>query len=196
MTEQEAWLLETAAQGREMYAQGASERDAELLHHEASAYRHAACIIEDPTRLQGVIPSWMPLPERPQDGPKARELMLLWQHPETTRAIVIGLLGYDGKNYTFTYTKEAGETSTYRPIPGLPLGKRYTSTELPAAIAQRVMGPQRPDYPAYIESLGLDPATASPWDQLVASGGIRMGDYYSLIPAPTLDNTPTGGNAL
>lgn len=109
------------------------------------------------------------------------ELRVLWEHPETHEVIEIGTLGYDGTNYSFEYTREA-EQMQRLPLMGLPVGRAYRRPELPAVFAQRVMRSRRRGYTAYMWSLGLDPETATSWDQLCASGGKRVGDKLRLEP--------------
>lgn len=126
------------------------------------------------------------------DSPVSRELLVLWQHPETREIVPIGRFSHDGKTYCFVYTRAAATVPNFRPLPGLDdLGRRYETDRLPAVFRQRVMDPERPDYPDYLNSLGLDPAHATPWEQIVHSGGTRAGDTLQVMQVPTV----AGGRA-
>lgn len=126
--------------------------------------------------------------DQAQGMPAIRDLLVLWQHPETRQIIAIGRFGFDGTNYSFSYTRAATSIEGFRPLPGLAIGRRYVSPDLPAAFEQRVMDPERPDYASYVQSLGLDPAMATPWEQIVESGGNRQGDTLQFMQVPTVVN--------
>ncbi len=121
------------------------------------------------------------------DAPQARDLLVLWQHPETREIIPIGRFGHDGDTYTFAYTRAAADVKGFRPLPGLgDLSRRYVTDRIPAVFDQRVMESDRPDYAEYLASLGLDPADATPWEQIVESGGARAGDTLQFMQVPTV----------
>lgn len=122
-------------------------------------------------------------------GTKAvRDLLVLWQHPDTREIIPIGRFARHGETYTFMYTRAAATIADFRPLPGLSdLRRRYESTAIPAVFAQRVMDRHRPDFGAYVGALGLDPAHVTPWEQIVESGGQRAGDTLQFMPIPTVD---------
>ena len=48
------------------------------------------------------------------------------------------------------------------------------------------MDAERPDYANYIASLGLNPTTATPWEQIVRSGGDRAGDTLQFMELPVV----------
>lgn len=119
--------------------------------------------------------------------PEVRELLVLWQHPETREIVPIGRLAHDGETYSFAYTRAAANVQDLRPLPSLPdLRRRYRRSYLPAVFSQRVMDRDRSDYPDYLRSLGLDPAHATPWEQIVSSGGKRAGDTLQFMQVPTV----------
>lgn len=121
------------------------------------------------------------------DPPVARELLVLWQHPETREIVPIGRFSHDGETYCFVYTRAAATVPNFRPLPGLDdLRRRYVTHRLPAVFRQRIMDPERPDYPEYLNSIGLDPAHATPWEQIVHSGGTRAGDTLQFMQVPTV----------
>jgi hypothetical protein len=59
---------------------------------------------------------------------------------------------------------------------------------MPSVFGQRVMGPDRPDYGRYMQSLGLPQSGTSPWEQIVRSGGLREGDTLQFMEVPTVTN--------
>lgn len=121
------------------------------------------------------------------DVPEVRDLLVLWQHPETREIIPIGRFVHDGDTYSFSYTRAAATIDDFRPLPGLDdLRRRYVSDRIPPVFGQRVMEPDRPDYADYLRTLGLNPAHATPWEQIVHSGGTRAGDTLQFMQVPTV----------
>lgn len=119
--------------------------------------------------------------------PEVRDLLVLWQHPETREIVPIGRFMYDGATYSFAYTRAASRVEDLRPLAGLEdLHHRYTSSHIPAVFGQRVMEADRPDYADYLRTLGLDPSHATPWEQIVQSGGSRAGDTLQFMQVPTV----------
>jgi hypothetical protein len=118
-------------------------------------------------------------------GPKVRELLVLWQHPDTREIVPIGRFDYNGQTYCFAYTRAAATIDGFRPLPGLgDLHRRYVSPRMPSVFSQRVMAPDRPDYAAYLRTIGLDSEHATPWEQIVYSGGSRAGDTLQFMQLP------------
>jgi len=120
------------------------------------------------------------------DHARVSDLLVLWQHPETRELVPIGRFqSTDGGSYTFRYTRAAAEIPDFRPLPGLPdLLHRYEDDHIPAVFRQRVMDRDRPGFNDYAQMLGLDPANATPWEQIVESGGHRAGDTLQFMPVP------------
>lgn len=119
---------------------------------------------------------------------RARTLLVLWQHPATSRIHAIGTLAMleDG-HFEYRYTAGSHAVSDLRPLPGLPdFNTAYESADLPAIFGLRIMERARPDFGAYAESIGLDPKTATPWEQIVHSGGRRSGDTLQFMELPTV----------
>ena len=117
------------------------------------------------------------------------ELLVLWQHPETRRIGAIGRLQRHDEAYSFAYTSGAAQIDGFRPLLGFPdLRQRYNSQRLPALFAQRVMSRDRPDFATYLASIGLTPQEATPWEQIVQSGGMRAGDTLQFMEVPTVSN--------
>ncbi len=118
-----------------------------------------------------------------------RELLVLWQHPETREIIPIGRLTQTEDGFLFRYTRAASEIDGFRPLPGLgPIGTETRSDTLPAIFRLRVMDSERADYGRYIATLGLEPSTATPWEQIVQSGGDRAGDTLQFMEVPRAAN--------
>lgn len=118
-----------------------------------------------------------------------RELLVLWQHPDTREIMPIGRLSHDETGYSFSYTRAAAQVDGFRPLPGLELfGDRMHSATMPAVFRVRVMDRDRPDYATYIAELGLQPESATPWEQIVHSGGERAGDTLQFMEVPKVEN--------
>lgn len=114
------------------------------------------------------------------------DLLVLWQHPTTREIVPIGRFSRTVDGYSFVYTRAAAAVDGFRPLPGLnQLDQRYQSAQIPAVFNQRVMSPERPDYREYLATLGLS-AQATPWEQIVRSGGGRAGDTLRFMPVPTV----------
>ncbi|CAM3422225.1 hypothetical protein OCAE111667_09170 [Occultella aeris] len=113
------------------------------------------------------------------------DLLVLWQHPTSREICPIGRLEHVRDEFQFAYTVAAGEIEGFRPLPGLPdLERQYRSGELPLVLGQRILVRARPDYDEYVRSLGLDPEFATPWEQIVRSGGHREGDTLQVMELP------------
>lgn len=120
-------------------------------------------------------------------GADVQELLVMWQHPETREIVPIGRFGHAGGQYSFVYTRAVEAVKDFRPLLGLPdTHVVYHSDRMPAVFNQRVMSPDRPDYGPYLGTLGLSAAIASPWEQIVESGGSRAGDTLQFMPMPSL----------
>lgn len=128
--------------------------------------------------------------DRPDQGVRraeVRELLVLWQHPETREIIPIGRFCHLDGQYAFTYTRAATDIEGFRPLLGLgDLHRRYRGQRIPAIFDQRVMSPERPDYDDYLGTLGLSAEQATPWEQIVESGGSRAGDTLQFMQVPTV----------
>ncbi|AXE39959.1 hypothetical protein [Acidipropionibacterium virtanenii] len=122
-------------------------------------------------------------------APQVSELLVMWQHPETMAILPIGRFGYDGELYTFNYTRQAAEIQGLRPLPELrDLHRTYRSAQMPLVFEQRVMSPRRPDFDDYLSRIGLLPENATPWEQIVHSGGTRVGDTLQFMQMPEVRN--------
>ncbi|WP_460579689.1 HIRAN domain-containing protein [Humibacter ginsengisoli] len=100
----------------------------------------------------------------------------------------IALLSYDGSTYTFAYLPAASTIAGFRPLLGFrDLSEVYTSDELFPLFQERVLDPTRSDFARVVHGLKLDPAEATPWEQLVHSGGGSEGDTLQVTPLPHQD---------
>lgn len=119
-----------------------------------------------------------------EDQGSISKLVVTWQHPILRDISPIGLLGFDGREYSFTYLASAPDVVDFRPLLGFPeFERRYTSETLFQLFLQRAMDPRRPDFLRYVEDLGLAD-DASPWEQISRSGGTRESDTLQLFPIP------------
>lgn len=119
--------------------------------------------------------------------PSVRELLVLWQHPETRRFHPIGRFAFDGTEYEFAYTRHAMTIADFRPLPGLPLrADSYRGQRMPTFFQERTMAPSRPDFVARMLSIQVDPELATPWEQIVHSGGRRAGDTLQFMQFPEI----------
>jgi hypothetical protein len=123
-------------------------------------------------------------------------LYVAWQQPETRRyypvaRLVAGVGDLPGL-YEFVYVRGAEEAQKagFEPFPAFPtLSEVYRSRDLFPFFANRLMSSSRPDYPSYVQSLGLD-SNADPMLILARSGGGRATDSIELFafPARTEEN--------
>lgn len=124
-------------------------------------------------------------------------LFVSWQDPESREIRPVGVLSSrraDGVSlqYDFRYLVDA-RRPPFRPFLEFPdLERVYVSRNLFAMFENRVMPPRRPDYSAYVDSLGL-PVDAAPFEVLASSFGIRATDNIEVFREPIFD--PTSGLA-
>jgi len=114
----------------------------------------------------------------------ADRLLVTRRDPTTRRYSALGFLNRDDNGaFAFAYLRSASESGE-RPLPGLPsLLTIYRSDRLFPIFAERVMSSRRPDRQASLEALGLG-LDAAPFEVLLRSGGLRVGDTIELLPAP------------
>lgn len=127
-----------------------------------------------------------------------RVLFVTWFAPEL-RAILpvaqlVQLRNGAGDIFEFRYIQGALEASAhgFRPFLAFPdLHRVYRSRDLFPFFCNRVMPTTRPDYIAYVQMLGLDPARADAVEILGRSGGKRETDRVELVAAPLRDESGT-----
>jgi hypothetical protein len=87
--------------------------------------------------------------------------------------------------YQFGYTQgalQAARAVGFRPLPAFPdFDRRYASSVLFPLFQNRVLNPARKDFPAYLASLNLPPAS-NPLEILAISGGERQTDSLEVFP--------------
>lgn len=115
-------------------------------------------------------------------------LFLAWQGVGENRLwFPVGRLDADvaTPEYRFRYIKgaeRAKEQAGFSAILSFPkLTRDYRSTELFPLFRNRVMNPARPDFPSYLEALGVD-GSAEPVEILAVNGGRRVTDNYEVFP--------------
>ncbi|MBK4348964.1 hypothetical protein [Lacisediminihabitans changchengi] len=112
------------------------------------------------------------------------ELLVIWQQPSTRAMVPVGILTFDGETYAFNYLPNVAHVAEFRPLLGFrDLAETYKSDELFPLFRERVLDPTRPDFVRVLDELSLDPA-ATPWEQLVRSGGSSEGDTLQVTPFP------------
>jgi hypothetical protein len=101
----------------------------------------------------------------------------------------IGRLEFDQGTYRFVYTKGARTAVGFTPFSGMEnLGEIYESDELFPVFANRLLPKSRPEYEAYLQWSGFDPA--HPPDPIAILGvteGIRRTDMIEVFPCPVPD---------
>ena len=101
----------------------------------------------------------------------------------------IGRLEFDHGTYRFVYTEGARTAVGFTPFNGMEdLEEIYESNELLPIFANRLLPKSRPEYEAYLQWSGFDPA--NPPDPIALLGvteGIRRTDMIELFPLPVPD---------
>jgi len=116
-----------------------------------------------------------------------RRFAVVWRNTARRRIWPVAVLDYDGQTYRFEYLATASDVEDFRPFIGFPeLDRIYEAERLWPFFALRVMDRRRPDFPRYVEWLGLPP-DATPLDILSRSGGERKGDAVQVIEEPPVD---------
>ncbi len=124
-------------------------------------------------------------PGRPATTGRERAFVVVWQNPETRIFTRVGRLEVRTDGYEFRYDESAADVEGFEPFLAFPdLSEPYRSEELFPFFGNRVLSARRPDYPIYLERLGL--AEADPVEILARSGGGRATDTVHLVPEPVL----------
>ncbi len=101
----------------------------------------------------------------------------------------IGRLEFDSGTYRFVYTQGAKAAKGFAPFSGMEnLDVIYESAELFPIFANRLLPKSRPEYQAFLQWSGFDPAR--PPDPLAILGvteGIRRTDLIEVFPCPVPD---------
>jgi len=120
-------------------------------------------------------------------SPRTTILYVAWQDEASNNWHPIGILRHEHGEYEFRYV--AG-VRRGQPVFSFPeLHARYVSKAHFPFFANRLMSPKRPDYPEYMEHLGLDAKTSSSLT-ILGRYGRRFTDPYFTFPYP--DGHPGG----
>lgn len=107
---------------------------------------------------------------------------LAWQAPDTKEWHVVGVLKQYQKGYTFNYTIGALVSAKFIPFSGMDnLEKTYVSIELFPLFKNRLLSKNRPEYPEFIQWLGLVDKNVSPISILGRSGALRGTDTLQMF---------------
>ncbi|NAW59668.1 HIRAN domain-containing protein, partial [Vibrio sp. V36_P2S2PM302] len=107
---------------------------------------------------------------------------LAWQSPDTRDWHVVGALTQISNGYEFHYTKGALSAEKFVPFSGMEnLKKSYVSEELFPLFYNRLLSNRRPEYPKFIQWLGLSEKQATPMNILARSGGLRGTDQLQMF---------------
>ena len=114
-----------------------------------------------------------------------RTLFVAWQNPRDRSWVPVGRLSQRGGTYEFVYTRGAETASDFRPFGRMTdLHAVYHSEDLFPLFANRIIHKNRPEYPAYLEWLGLSAVDHDVLEELGRTGGIRATDSLELFPCP------------
>ena len=102
----------------------------------------------------------------------------------------VGRLDRTDDGYRFAYLKGAAEHDEFRPFPEMPnLKQVYESESLFPLFANRLLSRSRPEYEAFLEWGGFDPADPpDPISILSVTGGHRATDHYEVFAPPCADH--------
>ena len=107
---------------------------------------------------------------------------IAWQAPDTRDWHVVGNLQESKSGYTFKYTKGALASPKFTPFSGMnDFNETYVSEELFPLFKNRLLSPKRPEYPKFIEWLGLNGESVNPIEILSRSGGLRSTDQLQVF---------------
>src|ERR1035437_6295998 len=101
--------------------------------------------------------------------------LVCWQGPVSRKWHPIGQLRHgDGYRFLYTHGAETAQIEGFEPLLSFPeLGKAYQSRDIFPVFANRIMGPERPEFSRYLERLALTSEQATPMELLVRSTGSK-----------------------
>ena len=118
-----------------------------------------------------------------------KTLFLAWQDAAATRQwFPIGRLDADPSrdDYRFGYIRGAElahQKAGLEPLDAFPdFTETYRASELFPLFKNRVLTPERVDFPEYLRQLDIDPENADPLEILAVSGGTRQTDSLEVFP--------------
>ena len=117
-----------------------------------------------------------------------QRVFVSWRSPEGL-VHPLGLLSrctLDGReSFRFVYLKNAETLNGTMPLVSLPdLYKIYESEELFPVFRHRLMSRSRPDYPDYLQRLGLD-AGVEPYEAMIRNEGRKLTDDIEVFAPPS-----------
>lgn len=113
-----------------------------------------------------------------------RELLVIWQDPETRLFHPMGTLAVKEEGFAFRYHESAA-----RHLAAIPDNvTEYLGHNLPAFFANRVLDPRQPAFPDYLRAFDLS-EPVSPVELLVRSAGRRVTDTFQIVEIPQFDDT-------
>jgi hypothetical protein len=119
---------------------------------------------------------------------KPQALFLAWQDYTSRVWFPIGRLTYDGTRYQFVYikgAKDAEQQYGFQPLISFPQWDEiYYSNHLFPIFANRLMSPNRPEYPIFVERLNVALDDDDPMVLLARSEGKRETDSLTVFPCP------------
>ncbi len=111
-----------------------------------------------------------------------KAIYIAWQDPETRRWHTVGRLSRDADGYRFAYTQGANASPRFAYLGRMQdKGQTYHSGTLFPLFANRLLDTSRPEYPDYLDWMGVDGA-ASEMELLARSGGRRGTDKLCVYP--------------
>ncbi len=118
-----------------------------------------------------------------------KSVYLAWQDPSNGYWHVVGLLSEHQQGYSFNYTKGALASDKFIPFNGMiEFDQTYVSDTLFPLFHNRLLSERRPEYPRFIQWLGLEQKKPSPIDVLARSGGVRATDKLQMFSRVKLDS--------
>lgn len=118
-------------------------------------------------------------------------VFLAWQDSVACGWHPIGRLTRIEGGFEFAYVQgvaKARDERKFHAMQSFPdIETIYRSEELFPLFANRLLRPSRPDYPKFIEWLGLPQGTTDPVEILARSGGRRVTDNLAVFPCPEPD---------
>lgn len=119
---------------------------------------------------------------------KNESVYVAWQSPDSRDWHVVGNLQSRGTDYSFNYTCGVKKLKKFTPFSGMDdLTKTYISEELFPLFKNRLLSPRRPEYPFFIQWLGLNSESATPIQILGRSGGMRTTDQLQIFKKIEVD---------
>lgn len=112
----------------------------------------------------------------------AKSVYVAWQSPETRSWHVVGNLQERSNGYVFKYTKGSCVSDKFTKFSGMEdINKTYVSEELFPLFKNRLLSPKRPEYPRFMNWLGLSDEEQNPIEILARSGGSRSTDQLQMF---------------